>query len=924
MIQLKIRTEYSFGKTFAKINDVIKTLKEQNCTHAAIVDDNTWGHVSWFRKCKEAGIEPILGIEICVSDDSVLTPKMCLLAANKNGLRELYRAVSKSHTQAITGRSGRVNRLYRADVEAMSDDIFKLAGDIIDGEWLASINVILDLSPASFVLNKKKMLIQQQYGLRLIETSDNAYCKTEDKNIFELISKVGLKMTTQHILPELKYQEAAIEIAKQCENLELSKAPTIRAEGDLEQLCRDGIKFRGMQETWSEEYETRLKYELELIQMKDFSSYFIIVADLVIYAKQFMLVGPSRGSSAGSLVCYLTRITEIDPIPPGLYFERFIDVSRMDLPDIDIDFPDEKRHIVFEYMAEKYGFRNTAHIGTISRFKSKSSLIAVCKALDIPPSATAGVKTAMLDYSSGDARANNCLEDTFILTEPGRHFIANYPSAIACQYIEGHADHTGVHAAGLLICNDEIMNYCVVDADGIAHLDKHEIDFLNLLKIDALGLRTLSILEDAAPDVDFYNLTIEDKKTYEIFNDQKLCSVFQFDGRAMQSVSGNIAANRRFTDITYIEAATALARPGPFSGGVTEKWLKRIEGEKYKPIHPLVEKIMSMTFGLPIYQEQTLAIVRFIGKMSWEEITIIRKAMSKSMGKDFFNVYWEKFKAGAIEQGITESQAQETWDLISKMGSWQMNKAHVVSYARISYWCAWVKAHRPLEFAAANLRRAKDEDSAIMLLREMHKEGIYYVPFDIKLSELNWSAKDGKLIGGFVNLKGIGASKGAKLIEARSAGKLTAKQIETINKAENVFEDIFPFKKLYKHLYDDPNGNGIMTNKIWKIEDIPEGLPQGFELVFIGEMTYKNPRNANEDVNVKKRDGKLLDGPLEFMDLRLRDDTGTIGCRIGRHDYPKIGIQITEKVPIGSHLLIRAVFWNGIRYAFIKKWKLLK
>lgn len=915
MIQLRIRTEYTFGQTFAPISRVIERLKAIGCTAAGIVDvDSTWGHVAWVKACKKEGIQPMLGVEVCVTDDET-THRMWFLARNKEGLGELYRFTSKSHQQPIATKSGSIPRLYRKDVLNMSENILKFAGDLTDGDFLLEVGAFIDLNPASRILNVKKKALAEKHGLQIVSTSDNAYAFPEDKETFELISRAGNKATPQHILDQLDHQSLAQAIADTCNGLELPVAPMVRAEGNLEQICRDGIKFRKMEDRWTEEYETRLNYELELIRSKDFESYFIIVADMVHYAKQHMLVGPSRGSAAGSLVCYLARITEIDPLPPKLYFERFIDVSRTDLPDIDLDFPDDKRQMVFDYMADKYGVTNVAHIGTISQFKPKSALIQVCKALNIPPAATAAVKVAMIERSSADSRANNCLQDTLETTKPGQEFIAAYPQAKAASLIEGHASHTGVHAAGLLVCNDEITNYCTVDAKGIAHIEKGAAETLGLLKIDVLGLRTLGVLEDSGVGIDWYNLPFDDAATYDIFNKQRLCGIFQFEGNALRAISRDI----NFRSIIEIDAVTALARPGPFGGGVTEKYVKRKNGEAYTPIHPLVEAHMQETFGLPVYQEQTLAIVREIGKFDWKETSTIRKAMSKRMGKEFFDTYWEKFKAGAESQGIGEKEARATWETINAMGAWQMNKAHTFSYAVISYWTAYLKAHHPLEFAAANLRNAKDEDSAVELLREMVREGIEYVPFDIELSEKNWSVKNGKLYGGFMALKGIGDSKASKMIEARKAGKITDKMRDEIAKASNIFADIFPFQNKYGHMYKDPAANGI-AGDLQLIVDL-ENVPHREQRVFLGELVYKNARNANEEVNVKKRGGKMETGPLEFIDVRLRDDTGTIGGRIGRFDFERIGRELLESVPVGAHLMIRAEFYNGIRYAFIKKWK---
>lgn len=914
MIQLKIRTEYTFGQTFAPIPRIIERLKEMGVTAAGIVDLNsTWGHVPWFKACKEAGIQPLLGVDLVVSDEDA-AHRMWFLAKNKSGLSELYRFTSKAHQQPLVTKAGSMPRLYRNDVRRMSKDVAIFAGDVVDSNFLQEAGAFIDLNPASRIITVRKKAIATQTGLPIVETSDNAYAFPHDKEAFEFCARGASKQTPQHII-DIDVNPIASVLAEESADLDLPVAPMIRAAGDLEQICRDGIKFRKMEDRWTQEYEDRLQYELELIRSKDFESYFIIVADMVHYAKEHMLVGPSRGSAAGSLVCYTARITEIDPIPPKLYFERFIDVSRTDLPDIDLDFPDDKRQLVFEYMADKYGANNVAHIGTISQFKPKSALIQVCKSLNIPSSATGAVKVAMIERSSADSRANNCLQDTLETTEPGRQFIAAYPQAKAAMLLEGHASHTGVHAAGLLVCNDEITNYATVDQHGIAHVDKISAEHLGLLKIDVLGLRTLGVLEDSGVPIDWYALPFDDEATYDVFNQGRLCGIFQFEGNALRAISKDV----RFETIVEIDAVTALARPGPFGGGVTDKYIKRKNGEPYTPIHPLVESHMKETFGLPVYQEQTLAIVREIGKFDWKETSTIRKAMSKRMGKEFFDLYWEKFKVGAMSQGIGEKEARATWETINAMGAWQMNKAHTYSYAVISYWTAYLKAHHPLEFAAANLRNAKDEDSAIELLREMVREGIEFSPFDLELSEVNWSAKDGKLVGGFVALKGIGESKAAKLVEARNNNRLTPKQLEEIKKAENTFSDIFPFNTQFGHLYDDPQSNGI-ASKVSKIIDI-EIVPHGEERVFLAELIHKNLRNQNEEILIKKRGGKIEKDPLEFLDVRLRDDTGMIGGRIGRWDFKKIGRELLENVPVGAKLMVRAKFFNGIRYAFITKWK---
>ncbi len=920
MIQLRLRTEFTFGRTFASIDRVVARLKEMKCTAAGIVDTaSTWGHTLWFDKLKEAGIQPLLGVELAVGEDE---RAMWFLARNEAGLREMYRAATLAYKQPLVLKFGPVPRLHASDVVRMSDNIIKFAGECLDEQLLAQVGAIIDTNPSSRILNMAKLNLAEKLGLRMVSTSDNAYVREEDKATFELISDRGLKPSPQHII-ELSTGTVEQDIADLCKDLKLPKAPIIRVQGDLEALCREGIKFRSQQKRWSQEqwspiYEERLQHELKLIREKEFDSYFLVVADMVRYAKEHMLVGPSRGSAAGSLVCYLTRITEIDPLEHKLFFERFIDITRQDLPDIDLDFPDDKRQMVFDYMAQKYGADNVAHIGTISRFQPKSALIQVCKKLRIPPQATGAVKAAMIVRSSADSRASNCLLDTLKDTEPGQQLVKMYPQVMMAADLEAHASHTGIHAAGLLVGNAQIQDFATIDEHGIAQITKESAEKLGLLKIDVLGLRTLGILEDSGIKADWYNMPFNDQKALDIFNRAQFCCIFQFEGSAMRSVGKQM----QFTGLVEIDAVTALARPGPFGGGVTEHYLARYnKQEETSSIHPLVDAHMADTFGLPIYQEQTLAIVREIGKFDWKETSTIRKAMSKRMGREFFDTMLPRFIKGAAEQGIDEQEARATWNLINSSGAWAMNRAHTRSYAVISYWCAWLKAHHPLEFAAANLRNAKDEDTALFLLREMTKEGLKFKPFDPQLSEETWSIKDGTLVAGFDSLKGFGDAKAKEFVAARVAGHLTDEMVKKALAAQNIYSDIFPMQTKFGAFYTDPESVGV-DGKVYKLEEL-DGTQEG-SCCYIGRLVRKNPRNANEDVNVKKRGGKMLRGPLNYLDITVQDDTGFMNGRIDRFKYNAIGKHIVDNVALETPLLVRGRFVKGIRYAFIEKYKVLE
>lgn len=922
MIHLKVRTEYSFGKTFAPIKKVIQRLKDINCTAAAIIDDDTWGHVKWYNECKKAGIIPLLGCTAVVTDEDDITPRMWFIAKNKDGLSELYQTISLSYHQKVPTNKGALPRLYTADIIRMSENIYKFAGDITDGEFLSKVNTLyIDISEnGSHLINRIKHSVAAKYGLKEVGVWDNYYSYPEDKDILELMPFGGGSEKDLSIVDHLTInQDIAEDIAKSCEGLELPKAPMIHMSGDIEQLCREHIPER-FPAGWTDEYEKRLIHELEEIKAKNFDSYFMLVQDMVRYAKKHMLVGPSRGSAAGSLVCYLLHITEIDPLPPKLYFERFIDKTRKDLPDIDLDFPDNKREMVIDYLKNKWGSEHVAHVGNIALFKPKSALIQVCKKLNISPIATAAVKIAIIERGDADARAHLCLLDTLEGTDAGKKFLKMYPEAKVAAELEGHAVRTGVHAAGILVCNEPINKYCVVDDLNIAHIDKRNIEQVNLLKMDILGLRTLTVLEDCrVPNIDWYHLPLNDPKAYEIFNSGRLSGVFQFEGNALRS----LASKLEFKSINEIDAITALARPGPFNTGISNKWIDRHNGKPYKSIHPLMAKLLKDSYELPLYQENTMAIVREIGNFSWSDTAFVRKSISKVMGKEVLAPLKGNFVKGAISNGVDEKTAVAIWDQINAMGAWQMNKAHTYSYATISYWTAWLKGNYPLQFAAATLRHAKDDDSAIELLREFCREGYEYTYFDPMISGEDWDVIDGRLIGGFKSLNGIGDVSAKKYIALRDKGELTDEMVNKLTAKESPFKDVFYISHHFNTYY---LGIEKVRGEVVRIADITEGLPHNSERVFIGELIYKSQRDLNEDMLIKKRNGKVIpEGqPTKFLDVRIRDDSGMIGGRVSVPLYEKWGKPIVENINLGTYLLVRAKFFHGIRYAFITKWKILE
>tara|TARA_R110000782_G_scaffold5657_6_gene19571 strand:- start:597 stop:3410 length:2814 start_codon:yes stop_codon:yes gene_type:complete len=932
MINVRARTEYSFRKAYGPLSKVIEACEGDTI---GIADSGTWGHVAFNSACREAGKKPLFGVEIPVVGDPLAREKqpangMCFIAKNNTGLKEIYELATRS-TQKENFYY--FNRLGYSDLFDISDNVIITSGT--HPEWgmlplAKKDDLYIEMNPMS---TRKALDFCDSKGFKPLATSDNFFPSVKDKKAYEVL--VGRNRTDRtkpmHILNEWDLRSClnwipddafsnTYEIASQCEvDLPVAQMISFEQTKSLLQLCQEGAVPRRV-DLNDPEYKARLKRELDMISSKEFEDYFFVIADMINYAKQHMLVGPARGSSAGSLVCWLLGITDIDPIKHDLLFERFIDITREDLPDIDIDFQDDRREMVIQYLRDKYGEEKVAHLGTVSRYKAKSTIAEVSKELGIPAWEVNDLKGAIIERSSGDSRSAFCILDTFNELDVGRKVLEKYPQMKIAAEMENHARHTGVHAAGIIVTEEPVHTYCSVShQSGAAMIDKKDAEDLNLLKIDALGLRTLSVLQDVLDQVGWereqlINFDLEDPQAFKVLNDEKYAGIFQFEGYALQSLTRQMKV-QNFEDVASI---TALARPGPLNSGGTTQYIKRRTGEKpVEYLHPLTEEITKVTYGVVVYQEQVMTIAREVGKLTWEDVSTLRKAMSKSYGKEYFDKFWERFKVGAAENGIEEDQAQRIWDNINTMGSWAFNRSHAIAYGMVSYWCCVLKSKFPLEFAAACLRNVKDDDQGVRLLREVVKEGAVYKPYDKFKSELNWSVQDGELIGGLIGIKGIGPKLAEDIINRRNMNQpLTPRQDSLLDNGETPYSDIFECERRFGHIKADPASHNIVT-AITDIQDLEADRAGTF--VFFGKLKEKNLRDMNETVNLAKRGGRRVDTNNLWLNLTFEDDTGPIISTIDRFKYNKMGKPIVEDGRIGDWYLVKGSIKLGFRKIYVEK-----
>ena len=917
---MRVRTGYSFRTAVGMLEDVMSRVQEIGMKVAPISDRaSTFGFNRWSKLSKKAGLKPIYGVEIAVTPS--LNAKKPVVDHWTFFAEDDIRSINE--LLHLATNQFRYEPLLTYEQAANVRNCIKIAGSrsLLD-HFERRDDLYIGLSPScsrGFISDASKL------GHQFIRTSDNKFVRPDDEGFYEVVVGKGASVQTypQWILSEEEWLKSVQRIASPeiiadaLDNAEKAqerckaelKAGTLLAPerpATLRELCVAGAKKIGV-DLSDPVYSARMDRELKLIAEKNFEDYFFIIADMMHWARQQMLCGPARGSSCGSLVCYLLEITTIDPIKYDLLFERFIDITRNDLPDIDLDFSDQNRHLVFEYMENKYGRERVARLGTVALYRPRSAIDEAGTALGIPKFLCARVLDSLIIRSSGDSRAMHTLEDTFTSTAAGKEILEKYPEILIATKMEGHPRHYSQHAAGIVVTADPVTDYVAVDArTGATQCDKKDAEELNLLKIDALGLTQLSVFEDAlllaGKDIHYLeSVDLNDKASFEIINSKQFSGIFQFNGPALQSICNQI----KIENLEDIISVTSLARPGPMASGGTNEWVKRKNGKPIEYPHPTFEPYLKTTMGMVAYQEQVMQICREIGDMSWEDVSTLRKAMSKSLGKEFFDQYGNKFKAGAMKRGMSGPMLDKIWDDLCAYGAMCFNRSHAVAYGIISYWCAYMKAHFPLEFAAATLTHEPDPAKQIKILREMEAEGISYIPVDKDLSIDKWTVgyKNGKkaLLGPIQNVKGIGPKLVQQIMSCRVRNeKLPKKAEKLLEEAKTEIDSLWPIQDAFKKLMPDPAERNIFTPPTKIIDVVTKGFD--YDVLLFCTPNQIKPRDENEAVNVAKRGGRIITGPTQSLNLTLADDTDVIFGKVDRFAFEKLGREFIDRGKPGKAL----------------------
>ena len=703
----------------------------------------------------------------------------------------------------------------------------------------------------------------------------------------------------------------------------------------MRKWLNDGWKYRGfdsLSRSRKKAYVERVEYELGLIVSKDFVDYFLMLSDAVRATKDAGIpVGPARGSAAASLVCYLLRITEIDPmLYPQMMFERFIDPNRHDLPDVDLDFDDELRDYVRQHMIMRYGADRVGNIGTYTRYRGKNAIDDVARVYEIPRFAADQIKEVIVERSGGDSRFDASLADTVAQFPQAMEVFEKYPILNQSIKLEGNLKGFGVHAAGVVVGAHALTDYVATYTKHnvgqekktlqVLSVDKYDGEYLGLLKLDALGLSTMGMIRIALGMIgmsleELYAISMEDEKTLDAFRRADVVGIFQFEGRTTRMVCQEVAPT------TFLELCdiNALSRPGPLHSGSTGDYIAVKHGrQEVEHLHPLVDELTHYSQYQIIYQEQILALCRNVGKFPWVHASEIRKVISQKKGEAAFNKLYQTFLEGSRSQGISDVTADKIWKKLVTSGTYAFNMAHCVSYSMLAFWCQWLKQHHPTAFYAAQLRKVDDDPRKgkhITLMRDAsdprYGRDMKVHPPTLNTSSETWERHpDGNGVqAGFLQIKGIGESFATAILEHRKerggfddwsdlieVKGIGPKKMEMIQEFCSK-DDPFELMKLR-------DGAAAVVEAIKSGElgpmPVPDTLADNIPYeskrsnhVVMGIVKNRNLQDLYE--NHRSRTGEELlrkdvkDPDLkDSMTLYMEDESGLMTVKVSRWDYPKM------------------------------------
>ena len=844
-VHLNVHTEYSLLDATTRIKDLVKTAKEMDMPALAISDNGVmYGALDFYKTARSEGLKPIIGCEVYVAPkgrhhragrrSGEDTQRLSLLAKTDEGYRNLLKLVSLSHTEGFYYKPRVDHEILERHSQGLIAMSAGMGGEIprklMNGDYAGAkqmagwykerFDYYLELQdhriPLQGKINRELERMGQELDIPLVATNDVHYLTRDDARLHEMLLCIAdgksmedpsryrypggpeyyLKSGAEMAELFKDYPDAlknTLEIAEKCHviieignyKLPVYDVPPGHDEVSyMRELTWKGLRWRYDEITT--EIRERAEFEMGVIERMGFCSYFLIVWDFINYARQNgIAVGPGRGSAAGSIVSYALGITNIDPLPFKLLFERFLNPDRISMPDVDIDFCIERREEVIQYVQRKYGHQNVAQINTIGTLGAKMVVRDIARTLDFP--ATEADRLAkMIPTKPGVKLQEYVGEGSELYAEMEKDPRVKGLIADALK-LEGNARQVGVHAAGVVIARDPVDNDCPLRAEEgklITQYTKDEVEEVGLLKMDFLGLRNLTMISKTLEivkqahnlEIDMDKIPFDDEKAFELLSSGYTVGVFQLESSGMQKLVRRLMPNC----IEDVTALVALYRPGPLGSGMDVDFVERKFGRQeityyHDNLEPMVKPLLQDTYGLILYQEQIMLISREVGNFTPGEADTLRKAMGKKK-IDVMLKMKAKFVDGAESNGIPREVAEELFQVMEEFAKYGFNKSHSAAYAYVAYQTAYLKANYPVEYMAALISSVMStQDKVPVYVAEARRMKINILPPDVNDSLNMFTVKENNIRFGLGAIKNLGSNAIENIIEVRQAsGRFTS------------------------------------------------------------------------------------------------------------------------------------------------------
>lgn len=942
-VHLHLHTEYSILNGGCKIKNLIESVKNLNQKAVAITDiSNMYGVINFYKQAIDNDIKPIIGCEIYVSSHSLNdkfskfdnnADSLVLLCENEIGYKNLIKLVSysfikgfydkprvdidllKENSEGLIALSSSFDgKIYKSLINGFFEDALITAQ--IYKEIFLKNNFFLEIF--NHGLDKQKTYIEQivkisqDLDIPLVATNDVYYLKKDDSIIHDVLLSIQnntiiiddfeintnekyLKSTEEMYNIFSEYKEALLNTVKIADRCNLSfefdrmKLPSFFMDGVEDNFLFFKEKcYKGFYKLYGKDCEKyildRLEMEISIIKDMGYVDYFLIVWDFIKFAKDKKIpVGPGRGSGSGSICAYCIGITGIDPIKYNLIFERFLNIERISMPDFDVDFCYERRQEVIDYVINKYGSDHVSQIITFGTMSAKAVVRDVARVMDMP-------------YSLADKIAKsipNQLNITLNEALKTKEFLSFYKNDAKVKKVvdmamrlEGMPRHTSVHAAGVVITKDKVSDYVPLqlnDGQVVTQYTMSNLEKLGLLKMDFLGLRTLTVIDNTVKLINKYNkdfdiekIDLNDKDVYNMLSKGYSLGVFQYESIGMKKVLKKLKPE----SIEDLIALVSLYRPGPMKS--IDKFIEnRHNRQNIRYLHPKLENILNVTYGCIVYQEQVMDICRSLAGYTYGQADIVRRAMSKK-NVNVMKKEKQHFISGCLKNGITEDISNIVFDDISDFASYAFNKSHAASYSILSYRTAFLKCHYKKEFFCSLLSSVIDNTKKIEeYIIECKRCNINVIRPDINLSEVNFIIKNNSIVSSFLIIKGIGKNFSKQIVLEREKNgdfksfydflyrmedkDLNKKNLENLIKSgsmdcfenrrtmlENI-DDLFSFITNKKHnkiigqfdLFDQNNNES--SYEIKKYEEFDLNTVKKFEIESLGVNIFFHPLNNYEE-----------------------------------------------------------------------------